>query len=442
MSRWIIRCWTIALAGIWTTGSLSAVEQRSLAQLQSILWDNPEEAPMTEMLAALRHAAQLKNEEGFPGFSLVFSGACRYGRAGHWPELLEIFEEIPGDSSYKSMLFVPLADLWLRLRVETMSFPRVREMGGKVPMPETVAQLPKNLQAAWRKFQSLAPMVPYSVGGDGESIRSFQANEETYWKLVGDLLAGRGSNWSKELRNYGWGGTCGTGSEIFAMPQSRALLLAYIAENQMKKAVTASLTLPQDMLGLGQAENTGPLLFLSKADIAWPEAMIGGLVEADLAKGENRYGFYAQRPQWLLSLASEGDDQAAELMLEIARRVPAEERNEYVRALAMFVEPAKPRAKYRMPGEAFRSPENPIAPAVQEKILAFFEGEVAEQTSMDELGALMFVFETLDRPETKSALRKMVNLPSQSLAERAARTLGEMGEVVDMPPKVDRKSVV
>ncbi len=182
------------------------------------------------------------------------------------------------------------------------------------------------------------------------------------------LLAGRGSNWSKELRNYGWGGTRGTGSEIFAMPQSRALLLAYIAENQMKKAVTASLTLPQDMLGLGQAENMGPLLFLSKADIARPEAMIGGLVEADLAKGENRYGFYAQRPQWLLSLASGGAmTRAAELMLEIARRVPAEERNEYVRALAMFVEPAKPRASIACRGRLSARRKIPSPSAVQEK---------------------------------------------------------------------------
>ena len=382
---------------------------------------------MPETMAALREK-KVGEDESFGAFGLVFAGACRHAGEAEWPELLEIFEKLPPDSWERSFALMPLSDLWLRLNGEKMKFPAPQKLAGEVAkMPDEVAQLPANLQDAARKFRSFVQPVSVSSFVENASFRSFQSNEPAYWKLIGDLLAGRGGDWSRQLQNYGWGGSCGTGSEVLMMPQSRALLIAYLKENRPKEAIKAALTMPQNLLGLGEPSTAPALSILRQAGIDWIQAMTGGLVLADLTKDKESFWFFYQQGEWLDVLSRQGDGEAAELLLEIARRVPAAKREAYLRALANFVEPAKPASPRR------EAP--PISAKVQEKILTFFEEQITDQTSMDELRALTYIYETLERPETKPALRKIVDLPSQSLAERAVRVLQELGETVTLPPK-------
>jgi hypothetical protein len=205
--------------------------------IAAVLWEEPAHVSTREILQALR---QPRADELSIAFARLFFEACRRADAETLGDLVWIFDTLPPDSSWKETLFTPLADAWLRIKISP-TLPQLRVFS-ETPIKLTPEwnDYPRELREATVEFERIkTPFLALRKG-----TIEFQTNKQAYWNLVSQLLRKEAGPWTENFLAYRWEGFCGTGEEHFAVPQSRALLMAIAADRRWNEAAGAALEAP------------------------------------------------------------------------------------------------------------------------------------------------------------------------------------------------------
>ena len=110
-----LRVWKRLLAaGMLFCLGAQAAEKRNLDDIRNALWQDSDDVSLREMLAALGEAGEKNLSATFAG---VFCETCRRADADALEDLVQIFDAFPPESYQKGVLFTPLADAWLRVRI-------------------------------------------------------------------------------------------------------------------------------------------------------------------------------------------------------------------------------------------------------------------------------------------------------------------------------------
>jgi len=221
-------------------------------------------------------------------------------------------------------------------------------------LPEHLKEAPAELQQAWWAFRQATrddekarPRPP-----KGEGI-AFQSNEPVFQRAVAGLLRGRTSPADAigELSRFEWGGWCGTGSESLYMPQSKALMIAYLRLGRIDLATAASAGIGGWTMG---PDRDGPAPWdrrlLAAAGIDWERFYRGAVVSG--------------RTSFAEAVAREGSDHAAQQLVTAARlMMGAKEDDGLVWPLAALVERTKSCSSYAT-GSSREVDRDPGAPPV------------------------------------------------------------------------------
>lgn len=391
----------------------------------------PSKVSLQEILRALKGTLGGKSlsslSEAFPAFQV----ACGKADERLLAELVELFRLIPADDIHKGEFFVPLGQAWLRLRV-----PEALDKRPKFPEVAVGLKIPKDFPAAEgsalrRYFAVMAPMQQFFTGLQRQEGRSFQAYEAEYWQLVESLLASGNGLFSERLAEYQWGGGCGTGSEIFIIPHWTALAMAFVADGKWREAAGAALSVQ----GIGVAGSVR----LLRACVEDPQAVVlGGLARLDLDSGSF---FFGQVPLLAMALDLPGNSRANGLMA-LAVRAPSDNQANYFRALALLArerpgdEPSGAAYSLFSGADLSQARVQPVDKETRDKVKEFLCSQNAADLSIagaEELGRILADNEW---PKAVSALRRLLDHPSLTVAESAAKRLKEGGVTVEIPPKL------
>jgi hypothetical protein len=414
-----------------------------LERIERAIDEEPATVSVGEIIQSLRATGSIADDEqSMPtSWMPVFEHGCQRAGPKDIPAFVSMFEAIPAKLYDKSRAFPPLAEAWLRVR---RLAERPIENFWHVPReqadaPPEIEKLPATLQHAWRTYRAAVPpkLAP-------KQAHNFLEEEKRFWEVIADLLAGRGGPWAETLEGFYWGHTCGTGSEIFSQPLSQALLLAYVAENRLPEALAAALTVDPggSMFRFDQETmRETPLKIIRESGIDWQAALIGRLVASDLVEGSPESYGRSQAANNLQPLVSEADDSGVSMLLEVARLVPRDEQHDFslyldaLRALAPPLAHKEPGLIIFSSSGSLRQRDAPLGRDVELAILSHLNDLADEKSSVSAAQSLLACFEAWWRPETRPALRRLVEHPSETVAMRAAKLLEEMGEKVVVPPK-------
>jgi hypothetical protein len=414
----------------------------ALERIESAIDEESATVSVGEIIQSLRATGSIADDEqSMPtSWMPVFEHGCQRAGPKDIPAFVSMFEAIPAKSYDKSRAFPPLAEAWLRVRLAE----RPIENFWHVPReqadaPPEIEKLPATLQHAWRTYRAAVPpkLAP-------KQVHNFHEEEKRFWEVIADLLAGRGGPWAETLEGFYWGHGCGTGSEKFSQPRSQALLLAYVAENRLPEALAAALTVDsgESMFRFDrETMRETPLKIIRESGIDWQAALIGRLVASDLVEGSPESFGRSQAANNLQPLVSEADDSGVSMLLEVARLVPRDEQHDFSQYLDALKALAPPLA-HKEPGliifsssGSLKQRDAPMGQDVELAILSHLNDLADEKSSVSAAQSLLACFEAWWRPETRPALRRLVEHPSETVAMRAAKLLEEMGEKVVVPPK-------
>jgi len=396
-----------------------------------------------DSLTRLRKEILRQEKDGPDRWKAVsaFREACKSGDDATWPELLKLFEEL-FDSQTKASAFPALADLWLRLNISDIPAP-----GPLSPLPRTVpdrvTELSPELRHCWELFVMSGPPVASLSYGNPPATISYQANRETYWQRVEDMLNRRNGPWVEDLRAYGWGGWCGTGSDSFRTPHSFVLLLAHLAEKNQDAARKAALQINTSKYG---APGTGVALFLKSSFVSPAQIILGGLVALE-TWDQAAYGIAQDRRNALLALLLAVEEESIfPALVNLADATGESAWASYIRAFKTQITTGKRREGNGgiIPGvwisgsgssRDFANVKPFVSdPAVEAMMLGWFDRIAASDMDASTGYELARAFEKIKRPETIPALKRLLGHRSRRTAEEAHKTLDFLGEKLELPP--------
>ena len=419
----------VLAAGMLFCFGAQAAEKRNLDDIRNALWQDSDDVSLQEMLAALGEAGD-KNLS--ITFVAVFRETCRRADADALGDLVRIFNAFPPASYQKGVLFTPLADAWLRVRISPKLPRRPVFPDAPTTMPPAPDGYPRQLREAALEYERVR--APFRALQEGNV--DFQTHEPAYWKLVERLLEQNEGPWTDDFLSYRWGGKCGSGSEYFVVPQSRLLVMALAADQRWTEAAGAVLAV------MPSADAEGSLRVL-EACVADPlKVVVGGLAYFDLGPQD----FLTQKLRatllgFLLRLSGDGRVQA---LSDLAAHAPVEALPLYFMALGKFV----PSSAAPGPGEnAVRYGRwggrnldgitaRPASVAAQKQALDFLCSRASPDLSIEAATRLAELFHSKPRPEALPALRRLLNHPSLTVAKEAAAALESAGEKAHVPPKL------
>ena len=409
-----------------------AAEKLSVNAIADVLWDHPNSISVREMLTALTESTA---DRSSTAFATIFSNACRLADAETFPDLVRIFDALPPESYKKEILFTPLADAWLRLRISPnlLQTPVVSEM-----IAASAAADPNDYQSelheAVREYERIkAPFLTLKKGKV-----DFQTNQGSYWNLVSRLLRQEGGPWTEDLFAYRWGGYCGTGQHRFEVPQSRAILMALVADQRWSEAAGAALEVTP-------SADPEPSLRILETCVADPlKPVVGYLAALDLhPRGFSKRMRQATLLGFLLRLP--GDDRVR-LLTELASSARFESLPLYFAAIGKFISSPAARDKNALPyGGRWRLKgtdslnevtAQPVGPVAQQQALDFLVSQASPELAIEPAITLARIFSAKPRVEALPGLRRLLDHPSLTVATEAATALKLAGENVLMPPKL------
>ncbi|CAN5810035.1 hypothetical protein BH09VER1_BH09VER1_32910 [soil metagenome] len=395
--------------------------------------DAVEFSPAQLCLLAERLCRESPGNENLNARALVFAKACQNGDADSLAKLVGLFTTLPVDEpTERSQLMVPLADLWLLVKTAgwAQAPPVIQFPKGKRGLPPAIKILPPDLQKAWLTWRRATDfgLPPWAIKPTFKTI-AYQSEYKQFWSLVDELLAGRGKAWSAKLMRYQWAGWCGTGREELIVPQSWALVVAFVAENQIPEAINASFWVQPAYWSYRYDEKyRGLHQFLQNSAFDWQEGVVGKLVNLAQSYPIDS-GISSDINVGLL--IDYGGEESASLLLQLVRNASPDDKFNLLRVYAQFVTPGSPvRASVR------RSNLEPISEQTQIGLLQEISNQVVDNSPFGVSEALAETLASLRRSETKDALFRLVQHPSASIARRAADTLEALGEKVTVPPKL------
>jgi hypothetical protein len=425
-----LRVWKRLLAaGMLFCLGAQAAEKRNLDDIRNALWQDSDDVSLREMLAALGEAGEKNLSVTFAG---VFCETCRRADADALEDLVRIFEAFPPESYQKGVLFTPLADAWLRVRISPKLPQRPVFPDAPTKLPEASDGYPRELREAALEYERVRG--PFRALQEGKV--DFQTHQPAYWKLVARLLEQKEGPWSDGFLAYRWGGKCGSGSEYFIVPQSRVLVMALAADQRWTEVAGAVLAI------MPSADPDGALRVL-EACVADPlKVVVGGLAYFDLGpRGFLTLKLRATLLGFLLRLSGDGRVQA---LTDLAAHAPVEALPLYFMALGKFVtsstapDPGERAGSYgrwggkNLDGITART----ASTAAQKQALDFLCSRASPDLPIEAATRLAEIFHAKPRPEALPALRRLLDHPSLTVAREAAAALEFAGEKADIPPKL------
>ena len=202
-----------------------AAEKRNLDDIRNALWQDSDDVSLQEMLAALGEAGD-KNLS--ITFNAVLRETCRRADVDALADLVRISNAFPPKSYQKGVLFIPLADAWLRVMISRKLPRRPVFPDAPTKMPPTPDGYPQELREAALEYERVRAQFLALQEGTVD----FQTHEPAYWKLVARLLEQKEGPWTDDFLSYRWGGVCAGGSAYFVVPQSRLLVMALAADQR------------------------------------------------------------------------------------------------------------------------------------------------------------------------------------------------------------------
>ena len=137
-------------AGMLFCLGAQAAEKRNLDDIRNALWQDSDDVSLREMLAALGEAGEKNLSVTFAG---VFCESCRRADADALEDLVRIFEAFPPESYQKGVLFTPLADAWLRVRISPKLPQRPVFPDAPTKLPEAPDGYPRELREAALEYE-------------------------------------------------------------------------------------------------------------------------------------------------------------------------------------------------------------------------------------------------------------------------------------------------
>ncbi len=232
------------------------------------------------------------------------------------------------------------------------------------------------LVSAWQLFRRVSELYARSFPEEDADRRpiNFQANERSFYKLVGEILQGRGDGSAEELARYQWSGGCGTGAESLTRPQSLAMFIALLNEKRIPEAVGAALRFESGVPILSADGRVARLEFFEACGLDWETLLVGA--QAATFADVPFYGWSWKREKPPRNWPTHGSERAAELVLELAQHADKESHSRYAGALTGFLppRPAGEDGSYRVSSdEISRRNELALSPATRARIVAALE---------------------------------------------------------------------
>jgi len=392
---------------------------------------DPAKVSLPEIMDALKGALRSKKDtfvyEALPAFQI----ACGRIDERRLPELVEIFRMIPPDDLQKPEFFMPLGQAWLRLMV-----PEKLEKRPKFPGVAEEVKFPKDFptaqKAAVRRYLAVMAKFQKCTRRPWEKAgKSFLSHQAEYWQLVESMLDSGKGPFSERLLEYNWGGWCGTGSEIFTFPQMTALTMAFAMDGKWEEAAGAALSV--------QGVDVGGAMRVLRACVEDSQTVVlGGLASAEVDPGGF---FYGQTSLLAMLLDSPGDSRVRGLM-SVAVCASGYNQAQDFKALGMLAR-EEPEERYGMSGSPLfgggglsEARVRPLDKEEREKVKAFLCSRKVSELSISGAEELVSVLGDSEWPGAVSALRGLLDHPSASVAESAARQLKSAGITVQVPPKL------
>lgn len=362
-----------------------------------------------------------------------FQEDCAGATAETLPGLIERLGKME-ESYSKGNAFIAVAEAWFRLQplLGKAAFP-----SNETPLPPLPEGFPAELVPAISRYQKVtAPFDKLKTEFTKSKQRvAFLSHEQEYWKLLSDMLADQNPPFSSRVLAFNWGHWCGTGSDRFYAPQSRAILMALLRDQRWAEAAGACLSVyPQ-----GAMDGTVRIFSSLVADPVLVVA--GGLALAGLPPHDH---YKTQNTRSLLGLmvVLPGDERIR-LLTTLAARASPENLTTYYRALGKFVPRHEEPGDARWPTSYFSSGDNlsvlkasSVGQAAQTTALDFLCAQATPSLPVEAAKELVRVFLQKRHPSMRSALHRLLEHPSATVAQEAAAALTKLGEKVEMPAKL------
>lgn len=292
---------------------------------------------------------------------------------------------------------------------------------------------PAELQQAWRSYEAVVETLQKTRGRRSAEDRiAFQSNQPVFRRAVAAFLRGRVSAAEavRELSRYEWAGWCGTGSSLLYVPQSKALLIAYLKLGRVDLALAASGELDAPLFEAQEQATRWDRRLLAAAGIDWERFYLGGVLSGQVGMAD--------------TLARHGSERAARQLLaaahnlEVATAIESNtDSDSLLWPLAALVESSDACRAY---GGAWDSREvqrdceaEPIGGEVQEDILELLASKIGPGVGLREAEAASHLLVQLCRPESRPTFRAMLRSPYDEVRKKGAFGLCALGETVADP---------
>jgi hypothetical protein len=383
-----------------------------------------------------------KDDIGRPAVNSFFEAACRHASPDQVQRLCELFAQLDPIRFVKSSLVTPLA-----VGRITQDLVELRKEGARPEfadthpaVPEKIADLPKNLIEAWKAYQKVEqPYYDRFFNLSRENAISFYDNQKSFFRLMDDVMAGRGENLAEKLNAYQLYGY-GNGLDLY--PKFIGMFASLLHDRRLAEAAGASLALPQESIVWNGAVPLSSLRieFLKVCGIDWEEVLAGAEVNHE-ARTEPIGAYNGRRHQFWREIATYGSERGARMLGQLASIEKANLRPEDIQALGAFLKTDRPLPVLEPKGplltsakfdEIKRVSSDPISKEVQADLLQTLMGRLEDNSSAEVAMAAVELFTYMRGPQVSAALQSLAAHPSPEVAENAARVLRARYEKVDV----------
>jgi hypothetical protein len=368
----------------------------------------------------------------------------KQGSDADYEKLIETYKALPGDSWGRRVMIEPLANYWIKREITALEKAGIRptlatatndELLDPALSPEAKETVKAAVQAAgprvqkgWRQYRFFAAALEEVASentnvSQGKSRVSVQETWPLFYGTADDFFAGKTQNMAPRLAAFQWGHWCGTGSEQFYDPKYRLLFATLLKERRYAPAIGALFRL-MTWGGNGlwsDPEDDWKQRFLSWCGVDWEALFAGAALEHQAT---------------LRELALYGSPQAAQLLVEMAAVPKITEHASYLQALAAFIEGSRLPTGYgsSSSSDIKRRNQEPVPVEVQKQLLQVLGEQIQPGTKPYTLQTVTHLLVDKARPESKEALRRLLQMPYGELREKAALALRAMGEEAQAEP--------
>ncbi len=369
---------------------------------------------------------------------------ARNGTRADFEQWLDFADKLPAEGRPRQYMMNALLDFAARL--ETEAWRGDPDLGAKLPAmaatsPPGAGAASPELAGAGRWYQAVVSLQPPAPSN---AWMTAQANWGFFYDTISQLLHGRATNASEQILRFKWGGWCGTGSDLFEVPHSRALFLALLKENNSAAALATLLRLSGEgywSLPIPGDDMAWKRQFITKCGLDWETLYAGELVN---------------RPSWSnagasRALARFGSEKGVRMLVDMAK-VPGllDDRN-YLLALGAIIGPTERISTtnamrsitfntHWSEMEFVRPLTNAVSPEFQLALIKLLGDKLSQpDVSGPVAETIARILTELRRSEARPALRAGLNSPYARVREKASSALSDFGEHV--PAQISRPRV-